>query len=153
MTRTMLFLSWKVTWVPEPLCAQPSGYFINQPAAAERKTRKTWLSGMSPVAAELASAWRAPAPVAGAVVVAAGCDVAARVEDPTEGVPAELRAPPHAVRVAALATARTAPNACRIGTTRCCPHKPEGSLNVLGVRRSEAAVGSSSHPPLIADRP
>src|SRR5437588_8442490 len=62
-TRTMLFLSRKVSRMPPPLCAQPSGYFIDHPAAASWKTRKTWLSGMSPVAAEAASACSAPGPV------------------------------------------------------------------------------------------
>lgn len=53
------------------------------------KARKTWLSGMSPAAAEFASACSAPGPVlAGAVVVAAcvvvgeaACVVAATVDD------------------------------------------------------------------------
>jgi len=60
-TCTRLFLSEKDTFPPVPLCVQPSGYFIDHPADASVKTRKTWLSGMSPVAAECASAERAPA--------------------------------------------------------------------------------------------
>src|SRR2546423_3821718 len=59
-TRTMLFLSRKVTRSPEPVCAQPSGYFIEYPALGLWNVRKTWLSGMSPAAADCASACRAP---------------------------------------------------------------------------------------------
>jgi hypothetical protein len=60
--------------------AHPSGYFIDHPAPL-RNTRKTWLSGMSPVAAAFASACRAPDDgaalvVAGGAVVAAGVTVA-----------------------------------------------------------------------------
>src|SRR5439155_8512916 len=103
-TRTMLFLSRKATCLPEPFCAQPSGYFIDQPAARFRKTRKTWLSGMSPVAAEFASACKAPGDevcvVPGlpefAVVVAAGLVArAALVLDlPDPPQPASTRAVP-----------------------------------------------------------
>src|SRR5436309_7073931 len=57
----MLFLSRKVTRAPAPCCAQPSGYFIEYAAAASRKLMNTWLSGMSPVAAEFASACKADA--------------------------------------------------------------------------------------------
>src|SRR5258708_35577970 len=59
-TRTMLFLSRIVTVDPRVCCAQPSGYFIEKPSDESRR-RKTWLSGMSPAAFELASAWRADA--------------------------------------------------------------------------------------------
>src|SRR4051812_33709303 len=54
--RTRLFLSWNVTWPPLRFWAQPSGYFIEKPSFASLKVRKFWLSGMSPVAADLASA-------------------------------------------------------------------------------------------------
>jgi two-component system, OmpR family, response regulator len=56
----MLFLSWKVTFLPDPRCVQPSGYLMAYPAARLRNVRNTWLSGMSPVAADLASADSAP---------------------------------------------------------------------------------------------
>ena len=55
----MLLLSRNETCFPNPFCAQPSGYFIDHLEGAFRKARKTWLSGMSPVAAEFASAWSA----------------------------------------------------------------------------------------------
>src|SRR5256714_5173105 len=79
-TRTMLFLSRNVTSDPLPCCAQPSGYFIEYAAAASRNLMKTWLSGMSPVAAEVASACRpdgeaaveVPVVVEGVVAVVVG---------------------------------------------------------------------------------
>ena len=72
-TRTTLFLSRNARCDPFPLCAHPSGYFIEYPAAEFRKVRKTWLSGMSPVAAAFASACSAPADaVLPAAVVATG---------------------------------------------------------------------------------
>src|SRR5450756_2145464 len=49
----MLFLSLMVSVLPEAFWAQPSGYFIEKPAALSFTVRKTWLSGTSPVAAEL----------------------------------------------------------------------------------------------------
>src|SRR4051794_3398990 len=55
-TRAMLFLSRNVTLFLAPCCAQPSGYLIEYAAAAFANVRKTWLSGMSPAAAALASA-------------------------------------------------------------------------------------------------
>ena len=55
----MLFLSRKVTRAPVPCCAHPSGYFIEYAEAASWKRMNTWLSGMSPVAADVASACRA----------------------------------------------------------------------------------------------
>jgi hypothetical protein len=61
-TWTRLFLMRNVTLFPEPDWVQPSGYFIENPAERSLYTRKTWLSGMSPVAAERASAERVPAP-------------------------------------------------------------------------------------------
>jgi hypothetical protein len=48
-----------VTRLPDPLCAQPSGYLIEYPARVLVKTTYTWLSGMSPVAAAFASPCRA----------------------------------------------------------------------------------------------
>src|SRR5262245_37149243 len=56
----MLFLSRNITRWPVPCWAQPPGYLIEQPAPL-RKTRNTWLSGMSPVAAAFASPWSASA--------------------------------------------------------------------------------------------
>src|SRR5438105_4926534 len=69
--RAMLFLSRKVTRAPAPCCAHPSGYLIEYAAAASRKLMNTWLSGMSPVAAEVASACNAD----GAELVLAWVDV------------------------------------------------------------------------------
>src|SRR5690348_2140832 len=60
--RTMLFLSRKVTVRPAPCCAHPSGYLIEYRAPVFRNTRKTWLSGMSPVDADPASPWSGPGP-------------------------------------------------------------------------------------------
>src|SRR5207244_1854461 len=59
ITRTMLFLSRKVTRAPVPRWAHPSGYFIEYTEEGSRKRMNTWLSGMSPVAAAVASACRA----------------------------------------------------------------------------------------------
>src|SRR5881227_784760 len=59
---TRLFLSRKLTSPPDPFWAQPSGYEIEYAAALSWNVRKTWLSGMSPVAALFASADSAPAP-------------------------------------------------------------------------------------------
>src|SRR3954453_8850376 len=66
----MLFLSRNVSAFPPPRWAQPSGYFSEKPAAELRKTKKTWLSGMSPAAALFASACSAE----GEVVVAGGAE-------------------------------------------------------------------------------
>src|SRR5207253_9539624 len=74
-TRTMLFLSRNASRDAPPLWAHPSGYFIEYPAAELRKTRKTWLSGMSPVAAALASACSAFAEAVVAGFVVAACVV------------------------------------------------------------------------------
>src|SRR5437660_12903055 len=76
-TRTRLFLSLIVGLSdPEPWIVHPSGYFIENPALWS--TRNTWLSGMSPVAADCASAESAPgAPAVALVVVEAFADVAA----------------------------------------------------------------------------
>ena len=60
----MLFLSEKVTFRPSPLRVQPSGYDMLYPATGSVKVRNTWLSGMSPVAADCASADRAATPCA-----------------------------------------------------------------------------------------
>src|SRR5450759_39664 len=57
----MLFLSLMVSVLPEAFWAQPSGYFIEKPAALSFTVRKTWLSGTSPVAAAAASPVSAPA--------------------------------------------------------------------------------------------
>src|SRR5438094_9719466 len=62
-TCTRLFLSRKATLRPEPLWVHPSGYLIAYPAVLLWNTRKIWLSGMSPVAAECTSAASAPAPL------------------------------------------------------------------------------------------
>src|SRR5439155_15373079 len=51
----------KVTRAPVPRWAHPSGYFIEYAAAASRKRMNTWLSGMSPVATDVASACKADA--------------------------------------------------------------------------------------------
>src|SRR4029077_11324818 len=99
--RMMLFLSRKVTRSPDPRCAQPSGYFIDQLNGPARKVRKIWLSGMSPAAAAFASACSAPAPlvVAAAVVVVAGTPVVVvAVED--------CPPPPHPAVMTATAPAR-----------------------------------------------
>src|SRR5437764_13723848 len=76
---TTLFLSRKVTSRPDPVCAQPSGYFIDHPPDALSNTRKTWLSGMSPVARLALSDVSAPTGAGGAhgaVVSPAGGTVA-----------------------------------------------------------------------------
>src|SRR3989454_12421820 len=54
-TRTRLFLSRNATRAADPVCAHPSGYFIEKPPFGSVNVTKTWLSGMSPVAADPAS--------------------------------------------------------------------------------------------------
>jgi hypothetical protein len=56
--RTRLFLSWSVVPDAAVRCTHPSGYCIEK--AAPRSVTKTWLSGMSPDAADFASADSAP---------------------------------------------------------------------------------------------
>src|SRR5580700_8812736 len=89
----MLFLSEKVTLRPSPLRVQPSGYDMLYPATGSVKVRNTWLSGMSPVAADCASADRAATPcelpavdvdeLAGAVVLEVGVPGWVAVPQPT----------------------------------------------------------------------
>src|SRR5438309_7566654 len=87
----MLFLSRNVTCPPAPRCPQPSGYFIEYPAALFRNVRNTWLSGMSPVAAACASgvsgdgaAAVVVAPCRGTVVVVVAGDEADEVCEPPQ---------------------------------------------------------------------
>src|SRR5438552_1775582 len=104
-TRTMLFLSRKVTRAPTPCCAHPSGYFIEYAAAASRKLMNTWLSGMSPVAAEFASACNAD----GAELVLAWADavVALAVIEPVTLGARLLLEPQPAINSAAAKTKQT----------------------------------------------
>ena len=119
-TRTMLFLSLMVSVLPEAFWAQPSGYFIEKPAALSFTVRKTWLSGTSPVAAAAASPVSAPAAwpaacddgeaavVAAELVAGAGVALVADV-DVDAPQPAAARA---AARAAAAPTIRMVLRAC-----------------------------------------
>ena len=72
------------------------------PPAAFRNVRKTWVSGMSPVAAEAASPDNAPGPepAGGEELVEEGFGVLARLEE-------EPEEEPHAAAVAAIKTDAT----------------------------------------------
>jgi hypothetical protein len=101
---TMLFLLRKVTSAPEPLWVQPSGYLIEYAGApVSVNVRKFWLSGMSPVAAERASADRAPAAASGVLADPPG-ELVPALEPVLEVFALEPQPP-----AAASATAQDAP--------------------------------------------
>ena len=105
-------MSENVTLPPEPFWVHPSGYFIEKPAVLLENTRNTCVSGMSPVAAEFASADNAPGAAvdeeAGEVGVAGAGDVVlfgALEEEPEEPQPA-------AATASTAATARVVHRSC-----------------------------------------
>ncbi len=136
--RMMLFLSRRVAVAPAPCCAQPSGYFIEYPAPVFAKRRKTWLSGMSPVAAAAASAWSGEGDVEAAAVVG-GVVVVAVVAAPVVGVGA-VEPPPHPAANPASATAAT-PNkrTCLMRPWFPCLH--EACMTGLARARSDSFQG------------
>ena len=82
-------MSLNVTSAGLPCCVHPSGYLIEYAAPLLWNTRNTWLSGMSPVAAEAASPDSAPGeadPVAAVVLEALGVVVLSPDAEPSEDV-------------------------------------------------------------------
>src|SRR3989442_1606785 len=112
----MLFLSRKVTLRAAPVCAQPSGYLIEN--APPVYLTKTWLSGMSPAAAEAGSACNAPGPVCVVAVVAGAGRV---VVAGAAVVVAACLAPPQPARIAAATSRRAA----RGIAAKRPPHRPK----------------------------
>ena len=130
-TRTRLFLSRNMTSRPVPVWAHPSGYFIRQPPAGSPNVRKTWLSGMSPLAALAASEPSAPtgsAVVAGAAaVVAAGAGaadvVAAGPVGPVENTVDDAPPPQAATSTASGGSTATARVSCMSAGSRAAPER------------------------------
>lgn len=107
-------------------------------------TRNTWLSGMSPVAADCASADNAPGELAPLAVVDGDADVVVAVEAPREAPPVE--APPVEVGdelldedpqpAMTIEDASTAPNTESLFMARRLAIRPDDLLNgwLLGVQ-------------------